>query len=292
MSALPDAYLAECREKCQWCAQGLRCDFLVPILEHQSFTDGNLPCTAPSLAQWAADQHAEVVRLRTECGDLQRLFDLQHTRTVKAELLWRKATGQHNVLPDLGVLIDWLLDRVEKAETEVVRLEPFEALAQCLDTMFLLPVALIPDAVADLLREVNLLQDSLQRDTERLKEALRDARNALQPFAMRGVNPQAPLSELDCSDAAKAYAAIDAVIAERDPFERDKERLDWLETHKVIAEEECTYKIGDLTVRWMDSGLMRLDNEDATGLKWTTITWREAIDAAMAKEREGGEGAK
>jgi hypothetical protein len=47
-----------------------------------------------------------------ERDELQALINLQHKRTVKADQLWREAhPGNDLVMPDLGALIDWLLER-------------------------------------------------------------------------------------------------------------------------------------------------------------------------------------
>jgi hypothetical protein len=44
--------------------------------------------------------------------ELQRLFDLQQTRMKKATKAWRKANpGNDLVSPDLGKLLDWLLEK-------------------------------------------------------------------------------------------------------------------------------------------------------------------------------------
>ncbi len=45
--------------------------------------------------------------------ELQALFDLQHTRMGKATKLWQQATGKHDTLPDLGVLLDWLMGEIK-----------------------------------------------------------------------------------------------------------------------------------------------------------------------------------
>lgn len=52
-----------------------------------------------------------VTELREEVEGLQALFDLQQTRMERATAAWREATGQHDVLPDLGRLLDWLLEK-------------------------------------------------------------------------------------------------------------------------------------------------------------------------------------
>ena len=58
--------------------------------------------------------------MQTLCGDcawvenkeLNALFDLQHSRSQKAESMWRKATNNPNTIPDLGVLLEWLMAEV------------------------------------------------------------------------------------------------------------------------------------------------------------------------------------
>ena len=65
--------------------------------------------------------------LRGRNQELEQLFDLQHRRIVKADELWRAAhPGNDNIVPDLGRLIDWLLDRhatppVANANAQAVR---------------------------------------------------------------------------------------------------------------------------------------------------------------------------
>lgn len=54
--------------------------------------------------------------LQTERDDLQALFDLQHTRTVVADKAWQKAHNEPDILPDLGELIEWLLNEKTKAD--------------------------------------------------------------------------------------------------------------------------------------------------------------------------------
>ena len=52
-------------------------------------------------------------KAEAENAELQAVFDLQETRTKKAEKMWQQATGKHNTLPDLGVLLDWLMGEVK-----------------------------------------------------------------------------------------------------------------------------------------------------------------------------------
>jgi hypothetical protein len=47
---------------------------------------------------------------RCDCWELRDLFDLQQTRMERATKAWQQATGNPHVLPDLGRLLDWLLD--------------------------------------------------------------------------------------------------------------------------------------------------------------------------------------
>jgi len=57
------------------------------------------------------DIKVERDKLRAERDELQALFDLQHSRVLKATKLWRKAhPGNELVSPDLGELITWLMN--------------------------------------------------------------------------------------------------------------------------------------------------------------------------------------
>jgi hypothetical protein len=51
------------------------------------------------------------LELQAEVQELDQLFELQHTRTVEADKLWREAhPGNDFVIPDLGRLVEWLLE--------------------------------------------------------------------------------------------------------------------------------------------------------------------------------------
>ncbi len=67
----------------------------------------------------------ELEECRAENKELQAVFDLQATRTKKAEKMWQQATGKHSTLPDLGVLLDWLMGEIkqlhENENVEMVR---------------------------------------------------------------------------------------------------------------------------------------------------------------------------
>ena len=56
---------------------------------------------------------SELEECRAENKELWAVFNLQATRTKKAEHLWQQATGKHDTLPDLGVLLDWLMGEVK-----------------------------------------------------------------------------------------------------------------------------------------------------------------------------------
>lgn len=55
--------------------------------------------------------------------ELDNLFDIQQTRMGEATKLWQEATGETETLPDLGELLDWLMERGTDAEAKVKQLE-------------------------------------------------------------------------------------------------------------------------------------------------------------------------
>lgn len=65
----------------------------------------------------AAAATARAEKAEHDANEAQCLFDLQRSRTEKADALWKAAHPDSAwVFPDLGTLIDWLLDRAESAE--------------------------------------------------------------------------------------------------------------------------------------------------------------------------------
>jgi len=64
----------------------------------------------------------ELKELREEAELHNMMVAIVHARLLVAEQLWQKATGQTDRFPDLKELIDWLLERADKAEASV-RLE-------------------------------------------------------------------------------------------------------------------------------------------------------------------------
>jgi len=51
-----------------------------------------------------------VKQLKEDLAEKQSLLDLQHKRTLIADELWKKETGK-DCFPDLGDLIDWLMEK-------------------------------------------------------------------------------------------------------------------------------------------------------------------------------------
>ena len=69
-----------------------------------------------------------IAELEAEVADNDAMMEIRHQRTVEADREWQQATGQHDVFPDLGALIDWLRERARQAEASEARLR--EALEQ------------------------------------------------------------------------------------------------------------------------------------------------------------------
>lgn len=43
--------------------------------------------------------------------EYKRLFESQHSRSRDADILWRERHGKPDTSPDLGALLDWLIER-------------------------------------------------------------------------------------------------------------------------------------------------------------------------------------
>jgi hypothetical protein len=56
---------------------------------------------------------------KRELAEHKHLFEMQHDRTHHAEIIWREHHGKPNVSPDLGTLIQWLLDRGDRWQSVV-----------------------------------------------------------------------------------------------------------------------------------------------------------------------------
>ena len=55
----------------------------------------------------------EINRLTEDNEELNQLFDLQRKRMQEADKRWQEATGKHDVWPDLGDLLDWLMENMD-----------------------------------------------------------------------------------------------------------------------------------------------------------------------------------
>lgn len=71
------------------------------------------------LAAYVRELEAERDRLKERNAELERIFDLQHKRSVEAVALWHKAhPGKDDTLPDLGDLLAWLMAELAEARKE------------------------------------------------------------------------------------------------------------------------------------------------------------------------------
>jgi hypothetical protein len=57
----------------------------------------------------------EFKELMEKVEEYDELFKLQHSRVVKADKLWQKAFKKPHIWPDLGVLVDWLMESRSRA---------------------------------------------------------------------------------------------------------------------------------------------------------------------------------
>ena len=73
-------------------------------------------------AEWAVAQNKRIAELEAEVSENDAMMEIRRKRTIEADREWQQATGQHDVFPDLGTLIDWLRDRARQAEASEARL--------------------------------------------------------------------------------------------------------------------------------------------------------------------------
>lgn len=71
----------------------------------------------------AAEDAAELARLRADNAEYQQLFRLQWDRTAEATGRWRAEDPQARalVMPDLGALLEWLMGQADGARSKVAR---------------------------------------------------------------------------------------------------------------------------------------------------------------------------
>jgi hypothetical protein len=55
--------------------------------------------------------YSRLVGVTLENQELEMLFDLQHSRVTEATKLWQAAHDNTTTLPDLGRLVEWLMQR-------------------------------------------------------------------------------------------------------------------------------------------------------------------------------------
>ena len=53
-----------------------------------------------------------------ELHGLERLFEMQHSRSQEADKRWQDATGKHDTIPDLGDLLQWLMAEIDRLKQE------------------------------------------------------------------------------------------------------------------------------------------------------------------------------
>lgn len=67
----------------------------------------------------AGENAIYIIRLEGKVKELEALFALQRTRMDEATKMWQKATGKADVLPDLGDILAWFMERIEELEKDI-----------------------------------------------------------------------------------------------------------------------------------------------------------------------------
>jgi hypothetical protein len=78
-------------------------------------TQASAPIPEPASAP--ADQDSEVERLQREVAEMRALFDMQWKRMGEATARWRAEDPEARalIMPDLGALLQWLMDDADRA---------------------------------------------------------------------------------------------------------------------------------------------------------------------------------
>lgn len=77
--------------------------------------------TAGICCKQCFDEQAERV------GEMQALFDLQHTRSVVADKRWQEAhPDEKDTWPDFGRLLEWMLGKMDEQAAELIALKTLE----------------------------------------------------------------------------------------------------------------------------------------------------------------------
>ena len=69
--------------------------------------------------EWWTDVEYEDGALAERVEELESLFDLQQSRMEEATRVWQESTGNKGILPDLGQLLEWLLDERSRKINQV-----------------------------------------------------------------------------------------------------------------------------------------------------------------------------
>lgn len=65
---------------------------------------------------------AELATAKERIAEYESVFALQRKRMAEADKRWQNATGNHNVMPDLGKLLEWLMADADAAKAQVAEL--------------------------------------------------------------------------------------------------------------------------------------------------------------------------
>jgi hypothetical protein len=80
---------------------------------------------------WGEQALIKYAALKADADSLNALFDMQHGRVREAEQLWRDNNpGNELVMPDLGKLVQWLVDDRAKYKADADRLAHWLALIE------------------------------------------------------------------------------------------------------------------------------------------------------------------
>ena len=68
---------------------------------------------------WFERELAKALEEIDESHGLEKLFEIQHRRSQEADKRWQEATGKHDTIPDLGDLLRWLMDEIDRLIKDV-----------------------------------------------------------------------------------------------------------------------------------------------------------------------------
>jgi hypothetical protein len=99
--------------------ENLRCQAGILLLKHGHKMGDKIDAgkVQDYLVEFLAAAERSLSSAREEIDDYDRLINLQHSRTVKADKLWQEAHNKPDTTPDLGALVDWLMERADRLES-------------------------------------------------------------------------------------------------------------------------------------------------------------------------------